>query len=203
MTPPDIVGPSGSSRRRYRLLVVCTANQCRSPLGEHLWGRHLRAEGILATMRSAGTAAVDASTATTAAIAAASELGIDLRTHRAQRIGPWIDLADVIVTATNAQLREVVALDRRLWPRTFTVADLVQRGEAEPRQREIGLSVWLDQIGSTRQRIDFMGDGVHGEIFDPTGGSLRQHLDTAAQLDLLLRRLTSAAFGAEDGAGRP
>ena len=191
------------TRRRYRLLVICTANQCRSPIGEHLWARHLRSAGIATTMRSAGTDADNGDSATEFAIETVRGRGIDLTHHRSQRIGPWIDLADLIVTVTNAQVRDIVAFDRSLWPRTFPLRDLVRRADAEPRGPGEGLADWLERIGATRRRIDLMGDHGPDDIEDPTGESLGKHLALAADLDQLFRRLSASAFGHEDDLGRP
>ena len=191
------------TRRRYRLLIICTANQCRSPIGEHLWARHLRSAGIAATMRSAGTDADNGDPATEFAIETVRGRGIDLSHHRSQRIGPWIDLADLIVTVTNAQVRDIVAFDRSLWPKTFPLRDLVRRADAEPRGPGEGLADWLERIGATRRRIDLMGDHGPDDIEDPTGESLGKHLALAADLDQLFRRLSASAFGHEDDLGRP
>ena len=197
-TPVD-----AARRRRYRLLVVCTANQCRSPIAEHLWARHLRGLGIEAVLRSGGTAATDGEPATPMAIEALAPRGIDIGRHRAQRIGPWLGLADLIVTVTNQQVRECVAYDTLLWPRTFVLRDLVARAEVAPRLDGEGLRAWLDRIGESRRRIDLLGDGGPDDIEDPTGEPLGPHLAVAAELDKLLGHLTATAFGREDGLGRP
>ena len=129
--------------------------------------------------------------------------GIDLNHHRSRAIGPSIRLADLILTATNQQVREVVAYEQRLWPRTFTLRDLVRRGETQPRNEHEGLSSWLQRVGQSRTRTELLFDGGPDDVADPTGGTLGDHLALATELNGLLARLSDLAFANEDGLGRP
>ena len=54
------------------ILVVCTANQCRSPLTASLLERALVAQGVEAHVRSMGTRAVAGGTVTTGTLDAAT-----------------------------------------------------------------------------------------------------------------------------------
>lgn len=64
------------------VLVVCVGNICRSPLGERILARALPE----LTVRSAGLAAVVGAAADKTAVAAASEIGLDLDGHVARQI---------------------------------------------------------------------------------------------------------------------
>ncbi|HLM19682.1 MAG TPA: low molecular weight phosphotyrosine protein phosphatase, partial [Acidimicrobiia bacterium] len=58
-----------------RILVVCTANQCRSPLTAAMIARRAAESGVELVVTSAGTQAVDGMPATPPTIDAARKLG--------------------------------------------------------------------------------------------------------------------------------
>ncbi|ORE87260.1 Low molecular weight protein-tyrosine-phosphatase wzb [Oceanococcus atlanticus] len=68
------------------LLVVCTGNICRSPMGEFLLRDRWRKSG--ARVASAGVGAMLGWPADDDAIAVMDDYGIDMRAHQAQQIKP-------------------------------------------------------------------------------------------------------------------
>lgn len=70
------------------ILIICTANQCRSPLAEVLLRRQLAAQSSDTTWRveSAGTWAANARPAHAQMCKVAEEVGFDLSPHRARNV---------------------------------------------------------------------------------------------------------------------
>ncbi len=80
----------------FYILVVCTGNSCRSPLGAALLAR--ATSGMPVTIGSAGIAAPQGRPATQPAIAIAREMGLDITAHRARQLtSDMINAADLIL----------------------------------------------------------------------------------------------------------
>lgn len=80
-----------------RILVVCTGNICRSPLGEVLLRRRLRRRTV--EVQSAGTGAMVGWPADPLSVQVAQAHGLDLSAHRAQQATPQLLAAsDLILT---------------------------------------------------------------------------------------------------------
>lgn len=87
------------------VLVVCTGNICRSPIGEGLL--RLRLPGV--AVASAGTSALVGEPADALAIAVSADAGIDLSAHRAQQLtAALIRGADIVLTMEAGQKRAIV-----------------------------------------------------------------------------------------------
>jgi protein-tyrosine-phosphatase len=71
-------------REHKKVLFVCTANVCRSPMAEHLFARAIEqseiSQNIVST--SAGLSAMDGDKASQNSIDACEELGVDITDHR-------------------------------------------------------------------------------------------------------------------------
>lgn len=69
------------------ILVVCTANVCRSPVGEAILRRCLHEKGLRDwVVSSAGTSALDGSPATPYSVQLVAERAIDITVHRARSV---------------------------------------------------------------------------------------------------------------------
>ena len=96
------------------ILFVCTGNTCRSPLAEGL-ARALVGSQEDLTFASAGLYALDGAPATSYALAAAAEMGLDLGAHRARSVSAeMIEGADRIYVMTRAQQDGVTRLAARV-----------------------------------------------------------------------------------------
>ncbi|MFN8050214.1 MAG: hypothetical protein U0Q22_02130 [Acidimicrobiales bacterium] len=169
-----------------RLLVVCTANQCRSPLGEVLARRRLDLAGIEAEVRSAGTQAIAGVPATDLTVKAARRLDLDLSGHASRPVdAELLEWADVVVTMERHHVIELVTQHDAPLATTFTLPELAALVAAgEPREDDETVAAWLARIAAERSVASVMGGGSPaGEIDDPTGGSLRKHRDAAQRID--------------------
>ncbi|MCB8928511.1 MAG: low molecular weight protein arginine phosphatase [Ardenticatenaceae bacterium] len=69
------------------ILVVCTANICRSPVAEALLQDKLHAAGLASwTVTSAGTWAVEGNAASRFSVLLMEEQGLDIQAHRSQPV---------------------------------------------------------------------------------------------------------------------
>lgn len=168
---------------------MCTANQCRSPMAEVLLRHHLENAGVPATVSSCGLFGGGAPAAAVALEAMAGR-GFDLSPHRSRRLVAFlVDESDLVLTMAREHLREVVVLAPEALTRTFTLKELVRRGEAAPpRLSGEALESYLGRIGEGRRIQDLLGEDPEDDVEDPMGAGIDACKDTAAELDDLCRR---------------
>ncbi len=122
--------------------------------------------------------------------------GIDMTPHRSRAISrELLGSADLIVAMAREHVREAVVLDASLWPKTFTLKELVRRGEAAgPRQAGESVADWLARVGYGRRSADLMGGSPVDDVADPYGGPRSAYDRLVVELDDLLDRLVDIAF---------
>jgi len=177
-----------------RVLIVCTANVCRSPMAEGLLRRHCDQAGVAATIVSAGTH-MPGIPVDPLAVVAAGELGIDINGHRPRQLTRTLidtDGADLLLTMTREQLRHAATSAHGAFRRTFTLREFARRSTLAPPQPGEPLAAWLNTLATDRQVRDLMGDDPADDVADPYGRSLDEHRVCAQQLD----RVTSEAAAA-------
>lgn len=181
-----------------RLLAVCTANQCRSPMAEVLLRRALATRGVDAEVVSAGSlpGGLQASHGSVRAMAGR---GLDLRGHRSRQLAVAdLEDADLVLCMARRHAREAVVLHPPAWPRTFTLKELVRRGEAHGARRPgQPLEDWLGELGEGRTRAGLLSDDPVDDVADPIGGPVAAYEATAALLEDLVERAVDVAFPAD------
>jgi protein-tyrosine phosphatase len=122
--------------------------------------------------------------------------GLDMTSHRSRAITPvLLSSADLILGMAREHVREAVVMAPALWPRTFTLKELVRRGEASgPRGAGEPFGDWLARVGHGRRVADLSGSSPADDIVDPIGGPRSAYEELAAELDDLLDRLVAVAF---------
>ena len=126
-------------------------------------------------------------------IAAASELGIDVTTHQPRLLDREVletDGADLVLTLDRAHLRDVVALDIRAWPRTFTLKELARRAALQdpPTQLE-GFVGWRDRMADGRTAASMMQPDPDDDVADPHGLPRPHHVKMVAEVNEAVQRL--------------
>ena len=164
-------------------------------MAEVLLRRHLADLGVDATVASAGLLEAG-NPASAHGVDILRGRGLDLTTHRSRRMSRDIlSSADLILGMAREHVREAVVLDPGLFPRTFTLKELVRRGEATgPRRPGEGLRDWLARVHQGRRSADLMGASREDDIADPIGGPRAAYERLATELDDLLDRLVALAF---------
>ena len=164
-------------------------------MAEVLLRRALEAQGVDAVVGSAGVlrGGVPASPGSVRAMA---RRGLVLDEHRSrQLLAADVAAADLVVCMARSHAREAVVLDPTSWPRTFTLKELVRRGEAAGARRPYQtLDGWLTALGGGRQRAGLLGADPEDDVADPIGGPDSAYEATAALLEDLVDRAVALAF---------
>lgn len=137
---------------RFHILVVCTGNICRSPMGEGIL-RHVLSPRALSVTRvgSAGTGAVSGLKASTHSVTACEEQGIDIADHRSTPLTPdLLRSTDLVLTL-------------------------------EMHHRDAARAAVPDRADRIHLLSEFAGMGAGG-VADPIGGSLEEYRRTYAQI---------------------
>jgi len=155
--------------------------------------RRLAAQaGVEAHVHSAGLLD-DGNPASPHGVEVLAGLGLDTSAHRSRRMtGDMISGADLVLAMAREHLREAVVSAPAAFPRTFTIKELVRRGEAAgPRSASEPLDRYLARLHEGRDRSSLLGVSDEDDVSDPYGTSLEAYRRTAAELDDLTRRLAA------------
>ena len=182
----------GNGRIRH-VLVVCSANQCRSPMGAALLRRELHRRDPEIVVASAGVLAHDGSPATTGTVKAARDFGIDLHGHRSQAATcDVIAGSDLVLAMERMHVREVVVLDRHAFGRSFTLKEIVRRGEAHGARRPgESQAQWLAAVHHGRRPNELLGSGTDDDVADPTSDWSVDHESMEEEVDDLMLRVVA------------
>lgn len=180
-----------------RVLFVCTANIVRSPIAAALLEMRLQETAPDVVVESAGLRETDASL-DEGALRVLDRRGVDLRRHHSRAIdSAMVGEATLVLGLEREHVREAVLLDPSTWPRTFTLKEIVRRGEAEGARRA-GESIpdWIDRAHADRTQRDLLGADRADDIADPFGGPPGAYEDAAEEIDDLVCRLVSLLWPA-------
>jgi len=183
--------------RPIDVLLLCTANQCRSPMAAALLRHHLGAAAHDVQVSSAGVLP-GGRPATAHAQATMADRSLDLSDHESRHLErPLIDEADLVIGMAREHVREVAVLAPDALSRTFTLKELVRAATAVgPRRVDESMAEWLARVGAGRRRESLVGIG-HDEAYDiadPVGRGRRDYDATADELDHLLALLVEMAW---------
>ena len=167
------------------ILVVCRANECRSPATAAVLHRELSARGIAAKVRSAGIRAQVGHPADPVMAELLSRRGLDLTRHASQQADHATATGvSLVITASRAHLRVLVADLGASFNRSFTLRELARRAErVPPRQPNEALDDWLMRLGEGRSPGDLLGRDAADDLADPTGREQRDYVECLAQIE--------------------
>ena len=164
-------------------------------MAETLLRHRLAGMGVEAQVASAGLLRPD-QPASAHGVDILRERGLDMTAHRSQAMTrDLLRSSDLILAMAREHVREAVVLDATLWPRTFTLKELVRRGEAiGPRRPGEPLPDWLARAGQGRRIADLTGSSTADDVADPYGGPRSAYERMTTELDDLVDRLTRLVF---------
>jgi len=143
-------------KKTYSVLFVCLGNICRSPLAEVMLKSDLRKAGIKkVNVSSAGTGAFEGGRASSGSAITAKRMGLTLARFRSKPLTQTrVRRADLILTMTDSQKREIQAR----WPedsdKVFTLSEYSGTGEGDVR----------DPVGGPLSAYYRCGDRLLAEI---------------------------------------
>lgn len=165
-----------------KVLVVCTANQCRSPLVAALLRRKGAETGVAVAVASAGTDARQGSRASEGSVVEAQRLGLDLTTHRSVGLDPEVMLeADLVVTMEAGHVERLAGRFPGCLAETFTLIELAEMAVAVPPLAGEGAMAWLDRASGDRSLRTLRRTGI--DIDDPIGGRQADYHRMAEQVE--------------------
>lgn len=185
-------------RRPFRILVVCTANICRSPLAEHLLRSALTAASAPGSLRfevsSAGIRGWDGAEMDPPAAAELTRLGSDAQEFRARSLtDDQCTAADLILTATMEHRAYVLQEVPRALNRTFTLLEFAHlMSEVESVRSVRGSPVELVKRAALARGAATLEDY---DILDPYGAEADVHRRTA---DVIHEAVESIAVALAD-----
>jgi protein-tyrosine phosphatase len=190
-----IVRPRGDDASAVGIMVLCTANVCRSPMAAALLARRLAVLGVTAPVRSAGMIRCG-EPPLPEVISAMASYGIEIASHRS-RIANATDLAraSLVLAMARDNLRYAVSTEPAVWPYAFTLKELIRRGERIGSRRPgEPFADWLSRAHAGRERALLLGDSAEDDVADPAGGPRRAYAATARLLDHLVMRLAELGW---------
>ena len=164
-------------------------------MAEAFLRRRLDDLGVEARVHSAGRL-FDDLPASREGVEVLRELGLDTSGHRSRRLRPEVARqADLVLCMAREHLRDVAVLGQDLWPRAFTLKELVRRAEATgPRMPGQPFDEWLAKVHAGREVADVLGASADDDVADPIGAGMSVYRRTAAEIDELTARLVELAW---------
>ncbi|SCE94993.1 low molecular weight phosphatase family protein [Micromonospora mirobrigensis] len=167
-----------------RILFVCHANLCRSPMAEYLAAKLM--EKLPVEVASAGTAAEDGRAMHPYAAQVAAGTGTDPAGFRSRRLRPEHLLdAGLVLTASRRQRSLCVSLAPAALHRTFTLHQFARLAEAagRPAGADGGvLRTAVQAAARCRGRLQPAAPGAD-DLFDPIGGTAEDFRRCARQIE--------------------
>ena len=179
----------------FQVLIVCTANRCRSPMAEFLLKAALASLDVEWTVRSAGTQAIPGEAVHPMIVQVLAEQGLQMGQHPARPLAtPEVASADLVLTATVAHRQAVVAANLGALNKTFTLRQFARLCSVVGLETIDRATLGHDLLTGARAARSRFQPPRPGEddIVDPMGARIRQ-----------FRLCRDAAMAAVDDITRP
>lgn len=143
-----------------KILFVCTGNTCRSSMAEALLKHYAKEHPELKLqVNSAGTSAFGNQPASSNAILAVRELGVDLSAHRSKAVtAELMNEADLVLAMTNSHKQQLLRFMPQAAGKVFTLAE-------------------------------YTTEDKNKNISDPFGGNLDIYMECRDELSIYIRKL--------------
>lgn len=175
-------------------------------MAEGLLRTYLAEAGIPAAVGSAGLLP-GGSPATGHAVAVMRKRGIDISGHTSRTIDAGLARSTpLIIGMARQHVREAVVTYGAAIERTFTLKEIVRRGEKVGARRATEpVSGWLARVAAGRVVSDLVADDPEDDVADPIGRPRWEYEVTVDELDELIDRFVTLLVGPGNvaGPGRP
>jgi protein-tyrosine phosphatase len=193
-----MLGRVHPSESRFKILFICTGNQCRSPMAEVI--TRTLTEGLPVGVSSAGTDIGHPAPSPKKTLKAASMLGYDLGEHRSRPLNEEeLDSADLVVGFEIAHVAAAVIERKTERAKTWLLPQLVgtlERVAAEPADPEDLAGVARSRLAAADALRSSASPMLGDQIADPIGRSSRVHQATARTIDDLCKRMVPLLLSA-------
>ena len=166
-----------SAGRPFRILLVCEANVCRSPLAEYLLRKGLSSEGADTRgfeLSSAGTHADDGAEMDPRTVEQLARLNVSPNGFRSHTLTDQdLDDADLILTATRAQRSLLLERLPTALRRSFTMLEFAQTAR-QVRSRWPNIREPKELVRLTAAARGSVPVPEY-DVADPVGGSVKVH----------------------------
>lgn len=191
------MAPASPGPAPYRILVVCTANICRSVMAERFLRRDAEGRGLSQVEVGSCGVLFDDQPASDTVISVLAERGLDVSDHRSRTFAPvMLDSIHLVVTMTRAHARDLTLAVDGASPRIHTLGALVA-WLGEPEHRVGSAAERVARFADARGASALLGSG-DDEIADPHGRSKRVHRKAADRIEEFCAGLLDGLFGATD-----
>ncbi|MDQ3380683.1 MAG: hypothetical protein M3546_10245 [Actinomycetota bacterium] len=186
----------------FEVVFVCTGNRARSALAEALFRRH--SIGIRTAVSSVGTLDVGPLPALPHAVDAGRRLGVDLTEHRARSLR-HADLAaaDLVLGFEQSHVSAAVVDGHAEPARAFLLGELVTLLDEVPWERDSIARARAAIVDADSRRVRYRPDRAAPVVRDPLGKPAKVMFRTAAEIDVLVRRLVLGLFGERSHSSAP
>lgn len=172
-----------------RVLFVCTANMCRSPMAQ-AFAEQMRTRYLLPVQITSAGLMESGQPATKHAVKALARRGMDIQNHRSAVLAEVVgEEPDLIVGMSRGHVQAVAELSEKLLDRTFVLKRLVALAEAEgPRREGESLPEYLAKLKLADAGVR-SGFSSNDEVADPIGRPVRYFNKTADEIEDLVQRM--------------
>ena len=169
------------------ILVLCTANQCRSPLAAAMLHRRVAQRGLNHRVKSAGLLR-GGERSPERIIEVARLHGFDLTEHRSEQVTTrLLDGADLVLGMTRHHVRDVAVMEPSVWPHAFTITEFVRRSaRAGQKPFDVDVASWCQTIHHGRTTSDVLAASASDDIDDPMGGTFDDFVHLGDVLDSVM-----------------
>lgn len=179
-----------------RVLFVCSANICRSPMAAGLLQSRVRSLPHV-QVSSAGFLPKGKPPAA-AVIRSMRRRGLDLSSHLSNSVDSALEnVPDLVLVMTGQHIRSLVDRDRRLLPRTFTLKEFVRLTEVEgQRTKNEDIASYVERVGRSRTFSEGFSWGSE-DISDPYGRRRGAYERCAAEIERQISSLAAKLYPEE------
>lgn len=184
-----------------RLLILCTANVCRSPMAQALLSAALKGRQANASVVSGGFMAWGAP-ADKKAVWAMDRLGFDISNHESSNVRDRLDpMPDLVLVMERTHLRKLAELDRATINVSFTLKEFVHLTTLEgPRRAGEPLSHYVARLCVSRNVFILSSPTNNLDIADPIGARKSAFLRCAFEIQGLVGQVVESLYPVAESA---